>query len=184
MTWHGGRRGGCRGSAFLAAVGFALLTAVGAAAFAAAGCGGSTSTADLAPFVGRWDRVEAGTPNPAFTLDIRRAGDGVRLAFTNQTNGTSQTVAGTSEDGYVACTLATTDDSFLLPAGPGQQSPGVITAPPTSVNLQLSVDEGGQLIVDLLLSDGTLQPIWIYERTDGVSPSAPDGVSPSAAGTL
>jgi len=49
----------------------------------------------------------------------------------------------------------------------------VATAPPTSANLQLSLDEDGQLVVDLVLADDTLQPIWIYERTDGVRPSAP-----------
>jgi hypothetical protein len=173
MKRCGGRRGTCRGPAVSAVLGLTLMAAVAAAAFAAAACGGSTRTADLASFVGRWERVEAGAPNPDFTLDIELAGDGVRLIFASQTNGMNQAVAGTSEDGYVACTLATTDDPFLLPAGPGQQSPGVATAPPTSANLQLSLDEDGQLVVDLVLADGTLQPIWIYERADGVSPSAP-----------
>jgi hypothetical protein len=151
-------------------LGLTLLAAVAAAAFAAAACGGSTRTADLAPFVGRWERVEAGAPNPDFTLDIELAGDGVRLIFANQTNGMNQTVAGTSEDGCVACTLATNDDSLLMPAGLGTRSPGA--AAPASASLQLSLDEGGQLIVDLVLADDTLQPIWIYERADGVSPSA------------
>ena len=173
MKRCGGRRGTCRGPAVSAVLGLTLMAAVAAAAFAAAACGGSTRTAALASFVGRWERVAAGAPNPDFTLDIELAGDGVRLIFASQTNGMNQAVAGTSEDGYVACTLATTDDPFLLPAGPGQQSPGVATAPPTSANLQLSLDEDGQLVVDLVLADGTLQPIWIYERADGVSPSAP-----------
>jgi len=173
MKRCGGRRGTCRGPAVSAVLGLTLMAAVAAAAFAAAACGGSTRTTDLAPFVGRWERVEAGAPNPDFTLDIERVGDGVRLIFANQTNGMNQTVAGTSEDGHVACTLATTHDPFLPPAGPGQQSPGVATAPPTSANLQLSLDEDGQLVVDLVLADDTLQPIWIYERTDGVRPSAP-----------
>jgi hypothetical protein len=173
MKRCGGWRGIRRGPVFTAAFGLALLAAVVAAAFAAAGCGGSSRTADLAPFLGRWDRVEAGAPNADFTLDVERAGTGVRLMFTDRTNGISQTVAGTGEDGYVACTLATTDDSLLLPAGAEAPSPGVATAPPTSVSLQLSIDEGGQLIVDLVLADGTLQPIWIYQPADGVSPSTP-----------
>jgi hypothetical protein len=173
MTRRGGRHGSRCGPVLSAVFGFALLAAVVAAAFTAVGCGSSARTADLAPYLGRWERVEAGAPNPDFTLDVERAGDGVRLTFANQTNGISQTVAGTGEDGHVACTLATTDDSFLLPAGPGTPSPGVATAPPTSVNLQLSVDESGQMIVDLVLSDGTLEPVWIYQLADGVSPSAP-----------
>jgi hypothetical protein len=173
MKRRGGRRGIRRGPVLTAAFGLALLAAVVAVAFAAAGCGGSTRTADLAPFLGSWDRVEAGAPNSDFTLDVERVGTGVRLTFADQTNGVSQTVAGIGEDGYVACTLATTDDSVLLPAGAEAPSPEVATAPPTSVDLQLSLDEGGQLIVDLVLADGTLQPIWIYQSADGVSPSTP-----------
>jgi hypothetical protein len=160
-----------------------LLAAVGAAAFAATGCGGSAAADDLAPFDGRWVRVEAGASNPGFTLDIERSADGAQLTFANGANGMSQSVAGTVEDGYVACTLATTNDPFLLPAGPGRPSPGATMDAPASANLQLSLEDGGQLIVDLVLADGTLEPIWFYQRAEGASASPTDGMSPSAPGT-
>jgi hypothetical protein len=165
-----------RTSATTAAVSLALLAAVVAAAFAAAGCGGSTSTADLAPFVGRWERVEAGAPNADFTLEIERNGDTVRLTFTNHTNSMSQTVTGTAQAGGIACTLPNATGG----APPGSPAPGV----PARSDLVLSLDDDGQLIVDLVLSDGTLEPIWIYQRADGASPSSSDGMSPSAAGTV
>jgi hypothetical protein len=173
MTRRGGRHGSRCGPVLSAVFGFALLAAVVAAAFTAVGCGSSARTADLAPYLGRWERVEAGAPDSGFTLDVERAGAGVRLTFTDRTNSISQTVAGTGEDDHVACTLATTGDSLLLPAGAEAPSPGMATAPPASVSLQLSIDEGGQLIVDLVLADGTLQPIWIYQSADGVNPSTP-----------
>jgi hypothetical protein len=39
--------------------------------------------------------------------------------------------------------------------------------------LRLSVDENGRLVVDLVLGDGTLEPIWIYERAAGAAPIGP-----------
>lgn len=148
----------------VAVLSLALLAAVGAAAFAGAGCGGSTRTADPAPFVGRWERVEAGAPSPDFTLAIERDGDGVQLTFANHTNGMSQTIAGAEQAGGIACTLPNADGD--LSASP---PPGV----PTESDLMLGLDDDGQLVVDLVLADGTLEPIWIYQRVDGVSPSAP-----------
>ena len=45
-------------------------------------------------------------------------------------------------------------------------------SPPES-ELQLSLDENGQLVVDLVLADGTLEPVWIYERMAAPSPAEP-----------
>ena len=58
------------------------------------------------------------------------------------------------EDDHLSCTLPNGDDPAPTPA------PGV----PTESDLQLSVDVNGQLVVDLVLADGTTEPIWIYER--------------------
>ena len=80
------------------------------------------------------------------------------MTFANLANGQAQTVAATVEDGYLACTLPTGDDPAPSPA------PGV----PTESDLQLSLDENGQLVVDLVLADGTLEPVWIYDRAAGL----------------
>ena len=87
----------------------------------AAGCGGSPS-ADVGPYLGVWQRVEAGAPNPDFTLTIARRDDAVGATFANLTNGQSQTVAATVEDGYLACTLPTGDD-------PGSRRPRPASPP-------------------------------------------------------
>jgi hypothetical protein len=163
---RGSRRGGRRrpGIALRAVLVLSLLAAGGAAAVAAAGCGGSTATADLAPFTGRWERLDGGAPNPDFTLDIVRDGDGARLTFTNRANGMSRTVTGTASDGGIACTLP---NAYGEP--PASPAPGV----PAESDLTLSLDESGQLVIDLVLADGTLEPIWMYQSAGGVSPSAP-----------
>ena len=83
-----------------------------------------------------------------------RQGDEGAVTFANLSSGQHQTVAATVEDGYLACTLPTGDDLAASPA------PGV----PAESDLQLSVDENGQIVVDLVLGDGTLEPIWIYDR--------------------
>ena len=54
-------------------------------------------------------RVEAGAPNPDFTLAIGRDGDGVQLTFANHTNGMSRTVAGAAQGGGIACALPNAD---------------------------------------------------------------------------
>jgi len=184
MTLCGWRRGSCRvrrrdasvaarHTAVIAVGASLMLLAAVTAAAIAAGCGGSPEPDEVTAFLGQWERVEAGAPDPDFALAIEATGDGVSITFANLTNGMSQTVAGTVQDGSIACMLASTDDPFLMPAGPGTPSIGVATAPPASVSLQLSLDETGQLVVDLVLPDGTLQPIWIYQRIDGGSPPAP-----------
>jgi len=156
-----------RGRSFLAV---ALFTLIVAAALAA-GCGGSSS-ADLGIYLGSWERVDGGEPNPDFTLTVVRQGDGAAVTFGNQTNGQSQTVAATAQDGYLACSLGTGGDPLFQPTGPGSPSPGVASQPPAVSNLQLSVDEDGQLVVDLVLADGTLEPVWIYDRTAVSAPAS------------
>ena len=128
------------------------------AAAGVAACGGSSSS-DVGPYLGVWERVEAGAPNPDFTLTVARQGDGAAVTFANLSNGQSRTVAATAEDGYLACTLPNGDGSQPPPAGPSP-SPGV----PSESDLQLSLDENGQLVVDLVLADGTTGPVWIYDR--------------------
>ena len=127
---------------------FLLLAAAGAA-----GCGGS-SQADVGPYLGVWQRVEAGAPDPAFTLTIARQDDDASATFANLTNGESQTVTAAVEDGYLACSLPTGDTDV-------QPSPAGV---PLESELQLSLEGSGQLVVDLVLADDTLEPIWIYER--------------------
>ena len=125
-----------------------------------AGCGGASST-DLGPYLGAWQRVEGGVRNPDFTLTIARRDDAAAVTFANLTNAASETVAATAEDGYLACTLPTGDPG-LQPAEAGV---------PADVDLRLSLDENGQLVVDLVLADGTLEPVWIYERGAAPSPA-------------
>ena len=141
-------------------VALALLALVAAVTLVA--CGGSSSP-DTGPYLGVWQRVDGGVPDPDFTLTVADQSDGATVTFANLSNGQDQTVDATVEDGYLACTLATGDDPAPSPAA------GV----PTESDLQLSVDENGQLVVDLVLADGTLEPIWIYERAPASSPAEP-----------
>ena len=94
---------------------------------------------------------------------MARQGDGAAVTFADLTNGQSRTVAASAEDGYLACSLPIGDDPQTPPAG-SSPSPGVISSPPAVSDLQLSVDENGQLVVDLVLADGTTEPVWIYDR--------------------
>ena len=130
------------------------------AAAGAAGCGGSPQ-ADLGPYLGVWQRVEGGAPNPAFTLTIARQDDDASATFANLTNGESQSVTAGIEDGHLACTLPT-DDTDVQPSPAGV---------PLESDLQLSLEENGQLVVDLVLADDTLEPIWIYERSSSAAPA-------------
>ena len=141
-----------------------LVIAAGVAA-----CGGSSSS-DIGSYLGLWQRVEGGTPNPDFTLTVARKGDGGAVTFVNRTNGQSETVAATVEDGYLACTLPGGDDPLGQAAGADEPSPGAQQAPSES-DLQLSVDENGQLVVDLVLADGTTEPVWFYDRAPAASPA-------------
>jgi hypothetical protein len=140
----------------------ALLASVVLAAAVAAGCGGSPA-ADVAPYLGVWQRLEAGAPNPDFTLTIARRDDAAGVTFANLSNGISEPVTATVGDGFLACTLPTGDDPAPSPA------PGV----PAGSQVQLSLDDNGQLVVDLVLADDTLEPVWIYERAAAPSPAEP-----------
>jgi hypothetical protein len=140
-----------------------------AAGFAA--CGSSSS--DVGPYLGVWQRVEAGAPDPDFTLTVARQGDGAAVTFANLTNGQSRTAAATVEDGYLACSSSARDDPMLQPTGPGSPSPGVISSPPAVSDFQLSVDENGQLVVDLVLADGTTEPVWLYDRAPASATAEP-----------
>ncbi len=140
----------------------ALLAFVVLAAAVTAGCGGSPST-DVAPYLGVWQRVEAGAPNPDFTLTIARQDDAAGVTFANVSSGMSETVAATAEDGYLACSLPTGDDP----------APSPVAGVPAESDLQLSLDDNGQLVVDVVLADGTLEPVWIYERAAAPSPAEP-----------
>lgn len=178
------RRVACR--AFVAA---ALPLLLLAAAFAAAGCGGSTTADALTSFLGDWERIEGGAPNPDFTLAIVARGDGASVTFANLIDGMRQTVAGTVQDGFIACAVSTADSG--AGASPGASATPYPEPEAKSV-VQLSLDDDGRLVVDLVLADGTLEPIWVYERAGAVGPSPSDDLSPaeldsaepSAAGTL
>jgi hypothetical protein len=156
----GGSRRARYGRAPLRALVALALLALAAASVVA--CGGSAS-ADIAPYLGVWQRVDGGVPDPDFTLTVARQGDQAAATFANLANGQAKTVAATVEDGYLACTLPTGEDPAASPV------PGV----PTESDLQLSLDENGQLVVDLVLADGTLEPVWIYDRAPASAPSEP-----------
>ena len=141
--------------------GFLLLLAL-VAVTAAAACGGSSST-DVGPFLGVWQRVDGGAPDPDFTLTVASGDDGAAVTFANLANGQRQTVVATLEDGFLACSLPTGDDPAPSPA------PGV----PAESDLRLTLDENDQLVVDLVLADGTLEPIWIYDRAAASVPAEP-----------
>ncbi len=141
--------------------GFLLLLALVAVTAAVVACGGSSST-DVGPYLGVWQRVDGGAPSPDFTLTVASREGGVALTFANLANGQDQTVVATVEDGFLACSLPTGDDPAPSPV------PGV----PTESDLQLSLDENGQLVVDLVLADGTLEPIWIYDRVPASAPAS------------
>jgi hypothetical protein len=155
------RSGRARRAGRASGVRLLVLLALAVIVAAAIGCGGSGS-ADVGPYLGAWQRVDGGAPDPDFTLAVTTQGGGAALTFANQSSGQSQTLAATVEDGYLACTLPNGDDP----------APTLALAVPAESDLQLSVDGNGQLVVDLVLADGTTEPIWIYERAAAVAPSA------------
>ncbi len=123
---------------------------------------GGSAVSGLGAYVGTWHRVEAGTPNPDFTLSIALQVDGASLTFVNLTSGMDRTVLGTVEDGYIACVLANVDGESNASPPPGV---------PRKSDLRVSQGGNGQLVVDLELPDGTLEPVWVHERADGVTPA-------------
>jgi hypothetical protein len=130
-------------------------------------CGDSTDVAHVAPYRGSWLRIDAGEPNPDFALTVADREGVTGITFVNHADGTTQTVPATVQGGCLACVLPTgagsTSGSGIASAAPAAS--GV----PTDSHLELSLDDDGRLVVDLVLSDGTLQPIWIYERVRGAS---------------
>jgi hypothetical protein len=140
------------------------LALVVIAAAAVAACGGSPSP-DIGPYVGLWQRVEGGEPDPGVTLTVVRQGDQGAVTFASLSSGQDQTVVATVEDGHLTCSLPTVDDS--------QVPSDAVSPPPVESHLQLSVDENGQLVVDLVLVDGTLEPIWIYDRAPASAAAEP-----------
>jgi hypothetical protein len=152
------RPGGARQAGLAFGPRLLALVALGVLALAvftaaAAGCGVSGSS-DISSYLGVWQRVDGGAPNPDVTLTVAAQGDGAALTLVDQGNAQSQTVAATVGDGYLACTLPSSDGTAPTP----------VSGVPAESDLQLSVGEGGQLVVDLVLADGTTEPIWIYER--------------------
>jgi hypothetical protein len=160
-----GDAAGSRCARFLLGVLLLVLSAAGVAA-----CGGSASS-DVGPYLGVWQRVEGGTPNPDFTLTVARQSDGALVTFADLANGQDRTGVATPEDGYLALRLPAGDGARPVPS----VSPSA--GAPLESDLQLSVDENGQLIVDLVLADGTTEPVGIYERMPSVA-STPAATQP------
>ena len=69
-------------------------------------------------------------------------------------------MAATARTATSPCTLPTGDDRAAAPS----------PVAAAESDLQLSLDENGQLVVDLVLADGTLEPVWIYERAGRSEP--------------
>ena len=115
-----------------------------------AGCGSSDS--QLAAYLGAWQRVVGGEPDPSLTLLVARTDDGASLTFTDQSGSRSEGVA-------------TLEDASLVMDMPAAN--GIIDG---ATRLQLSLDAGGQLVVDQVLDDGTTEPVWVYDRTSTAAP--------------
>ena len=125
------------------------LTALLALALLAAAeaCGGSSS-ADLGPYLGEWQRVDGGEPDPSQTLVIQPENDAISAEFEGP-DGSFGAPVDVGPD-YLACRLP--EDERLAALFDG------------ATGLQLSLDQDGQLVVDKVLDDGTTEPVWIYAR--------------------
>lgn len=113
---------------------------------AAPACGDSAASG-VALYVGDWQRVEGGEPDPAVTLHVERAGDDAALTFQGSTGS------------FQAQATATLQDDLLVVTMPAEN--GIVDG---ATGLQLSLDAGGQLVVDQVLGDGTTEPVWVYAR--------------------
>jgi hypothetical protein len=122
----------------------ALLVLIVVTAVVASGCGGSD--AQLAAFTGSWQRVVSGEPDPSYTLLVERSEDGTTLAFIDPS-------------GFRAQGRATLREDYLVMEMPADN--GIFDG---ATSLQVSLDSGGQLIVDRVLDDGTTEPVWVYDR--------------------
>ena len=129
-----------------------LLALVTLAAAAATACGSAAESNEIAAYLGSWQRVDGGEANAQQTLLVERQDDAARATFSDLSTGFTAAGVTTLKDGYLV---------LELPAGNG-----LLDAP----GLQLSLDVNGQLVVDQVLSDGTTEPVWVYERA--ASPGA------------
>jgi hypothetical protein len=147
-----------------------VAVAAGVAALAAAGCSGPSGNVTIHSFVGAWQRVDGGVPNPAVTLEIVAASSGASLNFADKTSTHSLTVLGALADGTLDATLSAAEGSALglpslrSPAGV-TPSPGAASATSGSIAIALSLDDTApQLTLDVVGDDGTSQPVLIYQR--------------------
>ena len=122
-----------------------LLTLVLLAALVTA-CGDSAASG-VALYLGDWQRVDGGEPNPAVTLLVEPDGDRASLTFQDATRS------------FRAQTTAALQDDLLVMEMPAEN--GIVDG---ATSLQLSLDAGGQLVVDEVLADGTTEPVWVYAR--------------------
>jgi hypothetical protein len=143
------RRGRAPRSALRAGLLFALFVA---AAVVASGCGGSAA-AEVGAYSGAWQRVVGGEPEPSFTLLVEQTGEGAELIFADASGVRAQGVA-TLEDGCLV---------LQVPADNGIVDGASV--------LKLSLGDGGQLVVDRVLGDGTTEPVWVYDRAASVAPA-------------
>jgi hypothetical protein len=127
-----------------------LLTVLTTAALAC-GCG-AASDAETGAYLGSWQRVVAGEPDPSHVLHVERRGDSVRLTF--------------SDDSGPKAGEATLEDGCLVMSMPAAN--GIMDG---ATGLQLSLGDSGQLVVDRVLDDGTTEPVWVYDRTAPVGPA-------------
>lgn len=131
-----------------------LLLALVALAAAASSCGAG-SDARLAAYLGAWERVVAGEPDPGHALVVERSDDGATLTFVDPSGRQSQGFASFA-------------DGVLTMEMPLQN--GILDG---ASGLRVSLDAGGQLVVDRVLGDGTSEPVWVYDRAPSVAPVEP-----------
>ncbi len=130
-------------AAFLSALALLALFFLSASVTA---CGDSAATG-VGLYLGDWQRVEGGEPDPAITLHVGRDGDEASLTFQDSTRS------------FQAQAKATLQDGLLVMEMPADN--GIVDG---ATSLQLSLDAGGQLVVDRVLADGTTEPVWVYAR--------------------
>jgi hypothetical protein len=117
-----------------------------ALALAAVSACGDSAASGVGPYLGDWQRVDGGEPNPAVTLLVESDGDDASLTFQD------------SVRSFRARAPATLQDDLLIVETPAEN--GIVGG---AAQLQLSLD-AGQLVVDQVLADGTTEPVWIYAR--------------------
>jgi len=123
-----------------------LLALVPFVAAGATACGSAADANETAAYLGSWQRVVGGEADSQRVLLVEQRDGGVRTTFSDLTTG------------FNAGGVATLKDGCLVLDLPART--GLLDAP----GVQLSLDANGQLVVDQVLSDGTTEPVWIYER--------------------